>query len=587
MESEFSRSFTFRILVCRRWRVMVFRLASTLRPELELFTQITPPKPNPPTVSQLLGANNPMNLFSINALKIGNLDGEEHVVVLTDAGQAILYSTAAIIRDQERRSGNEKLPPDFTPIYVLQVERSAWGVDMHDAEKLLVVTDNSRTITIFRLGYSNNWEATFERKQKKRQREREMSSDVYSSSAFSSDASESQLPRLRRRKRERSHLLSGGPHIKRARDSLAFRRVIKHADDNNMPSVRFLEIPLRSSSTDVIEVQVCVMTTSIDGDVKVWDINTLRCISNSIFQDKKGWSCLALYKHDFTPVRSINLISGMKEFDEVQNAGSITGMSRYTKDASIILTYPVKSSSPYMTVTKRRRRENCLDGEYPFELYEDPVDAVFDSEITVDATGRHQHYEDSIEDMIPGHARSYATLTSADVHPVVPFEERSKKYNFDDIVLFNSSLYQARLVDFKDGMEHLANICPAVFGKRVPMESFTASFDRLNMSISIPELACILVASQEGQICVCKLCQVESGEIGMKQEYIIREKSSVTSTNILLGMGVVSVTTDGEDLSRRFLLILVYFDGTVATYQLQRASSGAQEDVDNIHDLIF
>ncbi|KAK9492228.1 CRT10-domain-containing protein [Lipomyces doorenjongii] len=574
-------------------KIKVFRIASPARPELVLFTQLTPPKPNPPTISQILGANNPMNLFSINALKIGTLGGEEHLVILTDAGQAIVYSTTSILRHQENSGETAK---DTTPVFVLQVERSAWGVDLYDRERLIVVSDNSHTITVFKLGFSDKWDPHNEKqraqRRQKRQREGGSSSEEYASgnASASANASDANGRQNRQHKHHRHHkhqlYKSSARQTKRTRDSEAFTRIIHNAHDNNIPNVRFVDVPIRDPTTNVTTTQVCVLSASIDGDVKLWDINTMRCICGSLFLDKKGWSCLPLWKHDFALVPNINVISGMKPLTD--DVDPTTGRSLHKPDSDLIISYPVKSRSPYMTTTRRKIVENeDSDDVYPYMMYEEVTDVLEDREAQIYVTSMNRmNYEHNILDPRPGQPPP-DTPSSYDDNPMLTAEERKSGYILDDLIVFHSTLYQARLVAFKEGEQYLANICPAVFGKRIPIENFTASFDRLNMAVVIPELACVIVASQEGLVSIFKLCKTDDGHIGLKQEYVIAERKKVSSNNTLLGLDVSAVETDGSDLSRRFVLFLMYLNGTVVTYQLRRNDIGMIDEVQDVDDLVF
>ncbi|KAK9326305.1 CRT10-domain-containing protein [Lipomyces orientalis] len=568
-------------------KIKVFRIASPARPELVLFTQIAPPKPNPPTISQILGANNPMNLFSINALKIGTLGGEEHLVILTDAGQAIVYSTSSILRHHDEENAGD-IAKDTMPVFVLQVERSAWGVDLYDRERLVAVSDNSHTITVFKLGFSDKWDPREDQRRlhRRQKRQREPGSSDHDASEYASDANGRQRQKQHRHHTNKPLYRSSAPQTKRTRDSEAFTRVVHNAHDNNIPNIRFVDVPVRDPATDVTTTQVCVLSASIDGDIKLWDIRTMRCISGSLFLDKKGWSCLPLSKHDFALVPNSNVISGMKPLTD--DVDPTTGRTLHKPDSNTIISYPVKSRSPYMTTTRRKRREDAdSDDDYPYMMYEEVTDALEDYEARIYITSMNRrNYEHNILDPRLGQPAP-DTPSSYDDNPMLTTEQRKAGYILDDLVLFHSTLYQARLVAFKDGEQQLANICPAVFGKRIPIENFTASFDRLNVSLVVRELACVIVASQEGLVSIFKLCKTESGDIGLKQEFVIAERKKFSSNNTLLGLDVCAVETDGSDLSRRFMLFLAYLNGTVVTYQLRRNDVGVVDDVNDVEDLVF
>ncbi|KAK9454910.1 hypothetical protein V1511DRAFT_451012, partial [Dipodascopsis uninucleata] len=454
-----------------------------------------------------------LDLFSINLLKIGFLGNEEFVVILTDAGQAILYSTVAVLRN-----------PSVEPIYVLQMERSAWGADFHDQGRLLAVSDNSRCITLFKLGVDNK--------------------------------------KARRHQQKHSRMNSEDSSI--GYENNDFKRVISNAHNNNIPCVKFCDIKQGSSQ------KICILSTSIDGDCKLWDVATLRCISDAMFRDKKGWSCLALSTADF-----VNISGGFEE---------ITGISegRPSHLGKTLISYPVKSSNPFVRLLRRRWRRHGSDdgenqGQIPYEMYEEDIEPLYDFEVRIEhaLSSRYQEESRLIGGLDDSFYSSESRMSSAGASQEPQPEEISvqerKKYNLEEISILHLSLYQSRLVSFcgEEKEARVANICPSVFGVRKPIEHFSASFDRLNMAISIRELSIVVVASQEGRVSIFRLCRA-GDEIGLKQEKIIDECGIGHTNNVLLGIDVCAVATESPDMSRRYLLCLVHLDGTVGIYEIRR-----------------
>ncbi|KAK9446564.1 CRT10-domain-containing protein [Limtongia smithiae] len=606
-------------------RVKVFRMTSLTRADLLPFTQLLPPKSSTPTVSQLLGANNPLNLFSINNLRIGTLGGEEYVAILTDAGQCVIYATAAVMRAYQAVGGDGGAAAgrEIVPVETLQVAKSAWGVDFCDRERLIAVSDNSRSITIFKLGYSTK----SENQQRRRQRAQFSGEE---GDATPADTSESTM--IAGKKRQWKHTMgrlhSSAPRVRRTPDAMMYKRVIEFAHDNNIPCIKFVDLALQpgaiqpmatttpaqahrerrrpSTRATTTTTQVCIMSTSIDGDVKIWDLSTLECVTGVVFSDKKGWTTLPLWKHNFTLVPSVDIFCGVKTDNTSRVAPSTADTPAGTADLSryprLSISYPVKSRSPFMTVPRRRRRTGSIpEGECPYEVYEDMLSPLFDFEASVDPSARPMHYELGPIAAQQQHTPllAQASRSSYFAHPIMPPHARDARYDVRNFVIFHSSLYQARLIGFDPSCDpYLENICPSVFGTRAPVENFTASFNRLNMTLPIPELGCVVVASQEGLISVFKLCRTEGdeheeGRFGMKQEIVLTESKNVNSSNTLLGMDVRPVveanTTNGEDTDfrRRYVLFLVFLNGGVAAYELRRHANALMAEVADIDEFVI
>ncbi|KAK9459083.1 CRT10-domain-containing protein [Lipomyces oligophaga] len=601
-------------------KAKVFQITSQTQPILKYVTQITPPKTSPPTNSQMLGANNPLNMFSINCLRIGFLGGEEHLALLTDAGQAHIYAIADIIphADKEGSFGAD-IAREVQPVEILQVDKSAWGVDLYDRERLVAVSDNSRSITIFKLGYSVERIANREY-QKPSNAELctcRISADRDSKESIEGEASVSKrirrsdcpihheaLPLIGSRSvsptEEPAHR-SSTPQVRHAPDPLQYVRKICYAHDNNIPCIQFLEMPLRQSPgssgssrtalpdgvADNVTTQVCIMSTSIVGDVKVWDLNTLECIAGSGFSKKKGWSTQPLWAHDFLSVNDSDIITGARPYrpdSATSEVPSKLTIHLPNADPKLVISFPVKSRSPYMTRQKPNNKHHLtgVDGTYEAPISEVVRQPVFEFELNIDPAKRPADEYSSDQVYLRGEA-----LPSSYVrNPVMQPEKRHEKYIMDDFLILHTSLYQARLVGFhaEDSKDYLANLCPSVFDARSPIENFTASFDRLNLTTVIRELACVIIASQEGMLSIFKACKVDqTGQLGLKQEYIISQVDHSHENNTLLGIGVLPVAAEQKDFSRRFILFMIYIDGTVVTYLLSRK---ANDDL-RVEDYVF
>ncbi|KAK9480491.1 CRT10-domain-containing protein [Lipomyces japonicus] len=482
--------------------IKIYQTVSINRPELRYLAQIIPPIPSPPTTAQLLGANNPLNVGSINQLKVGTIGGEEFVAVLTDAGQAIVYSIAAIMFDYQR-TGIVDTFKLAKPDYIFQVEQSAWGIDFHDEEKLIAISDNSRSISIFKIGFTEKHYCT--------------STETFYSQEF--------------------------------------KRVIVNAHDNNIPCISFTELPYSSKKQAERKI-IAILSVSIDGDFKVWDLQTLQFITGGGLRGKKGWSCLPLFKNYFVDVESTTQITGVESCDKFPTIHQTYSRSDSVMRAGrpIVVSYPVKSRNKCMTVIKHSLRgSRALSFQLAVPLF------YIESRINPIGVSRSPDSDNM----------SAPELTSK--KKMVPKISKQEMSEFDlkNFVFLHTSLYQARLIGFNERLPHTESICPAVFGNRRPLERFTGFPDRLNMSLLIKEFSCIIIASQDGSVSVFKLCKFQD-QIGLKQEYVISARPTTSETSSLLGMAMAPFTNESGEMISRFILFLVFGDGAVTTYVIRR-----------------
>ncbi|KAK7208066.1 CRT10-domain-containing protein [Myxozyma melibiosi] len=589
-------------------KIKVFKMLSSSRPELTLFTQLTPPKTNPPTRTQILGANNPMDLFCINALRMGSLGGEEHFAVLTDAGQCHVYATSAILRGHDKEGAGERAR-DMLPIETLQVEKSAWGVDFHDRECLVAVSDNTRSITVFRLGIKEaleNWDhGKAQRDHTRRRQETEdfdtdysAGSDVMATASASaaqatttdpgeasSSSGSSSRPKTKRT-RGSDELRPHEPQNKRNLDLAKFKVRIVEAHDNNIPCIQFMDIPLRESNGRVA-YRACISSTAIDGDLKLWDVNTKECIASAAFPNKKGWHTKILWRHDFLNVANSDVITNVKR-ESFKTVDPVT-LAHTETDPRLVLSFPTKSHNPYMNIFFRHQRHDS-----PFKIYDSAGTPLSAFETVIDSSTRPTMLsQERLDAEFLGVPTSQVSATPSAylLHPTMSDKKRNETYIIDDLIVYHGSLYQTRLLDFSpdNGEMQLCNMCPTVFGTRVDYEKFSASYDRLNMAITIRELACLIVATQQGSVSIFKCCRVDdTRQAGLRQEYVIGRVKNSGSTNPLIGLDVAVVDSQADAYHRRYLLFVVFINGTVETYEIGRSRNAASgDDVLDFEEHVF
>lgn len=466
------------------------------------------------------------------------------------------------------------------------MEKSAWGIDFHDKQCLVAISDNARAITIFRLGIKDaldRWDRGKALRDSARKRqESEDFGGVYEAGVESSSLS-SQSGKRVRGDENRQSAASG----RRTTDFMQTKIIIAEAHDNNIPCVQCLDVPLRTHDGQTIS-QPCILSTSIDGDVKLWDLATKECIAGAAFPNKKGWNIKALWLHNFLNVDDSNIISSVN-----RDIFSMTNPATHSKlepPPGLVVSFPIKSRNPFMNVIIRHWQRPISQRE----VYERTEMPMLEFELEIDPSTRPKLFsQERLDAEFLGLPVSElpATPSSYMLHPIMTHEQRHEKYIINDLVIYHGSLHQSRLIGFQPDTsgEYLANICPTVFGSRTDYEKFTASCDRLNMALTIPELACVIAGSQQGTVSVFKCCRVEeTGELGIKQEYVLGEANRRGGSNTMIGMGAFKVETQSDNYDRRYLLFLVFINGTVETYEIKRAKSTTiADDILDVEELIF
>ncbi|KAL8856798.1 MAG: hypothetical protein Q9178_006635 [Gyalolechia marmorata] len=100
----------------------------------------------------LRGYLDPGHPHSINHLVVADLGLEELVIVVTDDGDVVAYTTR-LIRNEINRHGSAYNTPAFhsviKPYFLRNVGKSAWGIAVHQEARLIAVSCNSTKIHVF------------------------------------------------------------------------------------------------------------------------------------------------------------------------------------------------------------------------------------------------------------------------------------------------------------------------------------------------------------------------------------------------------------------------------------------------------
>lgn len=127
---------------------------------------------------------------------------------------------------------------------------------------------------------------------------------------------------------------------------------------------------------------------------------------------------------------------------------------------------------------------------------------------------------------------------------------------------------ESRLGLFRASGLHCCSASTDLFDLELPSNESTKWCNRIQVSIVVPELSCVIAATQLGIVTIMRLCSYR-GVYGMRQEHIF--------PNCLLIIGeshmriIVGLSLRDRSLGvgqKRFILYVVYSDGLVLAYKL-------------------
>lgn len=147
-------------------------------------------------------------------------------------------------------------------------------------------------------------------------------------------------------------------------------------------------------------------------------------------------------------------------------------------------------------------------------------------------------------------------------------------------------------------------VCQQALRQKIPPRLRHPSMERLNMVLQIPELGIVAIACQAGRVALLTMTKkVKNDQFGFRIEWLLpfqtQEEAGKRPDVALLGMAIGpvqgcgktsgSVTNEPRDSkglingTRRFRLMLTYYDHTILSYEIWRAvadsGSGIQDRI--------
>ncbi|KAI9669844.1 MAG: hypothetical protein M1817_004585 [Caeruleum heppii] len=495
----------------------------------------------------LTGYIDPRHPHAVNTLLLDDLGKEEIVVCACDDGDVVAYHTRAI-SDAIRRMADGDVSPiadcgAVKAFFNENVGKSAWGVAIHSAARMLAVSSNTHLITVFTFALS--------------QPEPDPRSD-----AFGEDC----VPHRGTREIHDWAAISPHPDIRRSRTRNV--RITLSGHRENIPNIAFYNSRRYSDHQ-------YLASTDISGALVIWDVWERRAERRIAFNaeirsalvhnqpqpphwavSERGWGVSCLDLSAFKVASCVPEVFGCEGYPqrnktEHGNPWDITCSVRQVADSSSehpafathndAATLPVSVDQVDVPMLEDFLEGESVDGddsedemngtlgdqflaEYELAAGTIDEDETGEQTDTVNATSTmvgtqtlwESYHNDSPEVMAahsPGTPPSIASAVTVATEPELNMasttktEESPKPFSglFENFAILHSSDKHIRILD-------TCSFEPVVLCRR-PLEQaipFSVSihlrqFERMNMLVPIPELGIVVVASQQGRAAILSL----------------------------------------------------------------------------------
>ena len=571
----------------------------------------------------LLGELDFAHAHAINQIVVGDLGNEELLVCVCDDGDVVAYATrtlATLVEDAQNR-GSSRLNEagKIRTFFHRNVGRSAWGIAIHKAGRLIAVSANSKIVTVFAFALGS-----------------ESSSHSDSDDDDDKWLSNSTVPFLGTVEWEKRRHLGAIPWnmgeeylpAEPAQRSFSNFEISLSGHGANVPNVAFCNAEDDPTGR-------YLASTDIDGRTYIWDLWQGKGISKTLTTPAtRGWGVLCL------DLRSFRLTKGALETygcePKAHPAGwDISASRNYVKNAYNLP--PVSagfSSVPAPVLPFGMVYETELQAGLPLEL---------DDEDWVD--GDVEDNDDLGMDLTP-----YSGLQDFSSNPLPITAETQIVYNVIPVIEFTTkgphatncrgtdedrtgdpsmstsppptslpfSILQTTASDivFRSSALRATSVLlryPLAQNIRSKLHWLT-NHDRLNMTSQVPELGLVLVASQIGRVALLTLTRMRGTKhLAFRLDCILpskdQEERGERPMVPLLGMAVGPIqgreckaesggdgcSPDGRgeeawrlvEGSRRYRLMLYYSDHTVLSYELSRRLGNGSSGLGGDELLVF
>ncbi|KAL2855419.1 hypothetical protein BJY01DRAFT_204115 [Aspergillus pseudoustus] len=295
----------------------------------------------------------------INSILVDDLGREEVLLLVTDSGNVCGYRVEAIFSAMKRATEAGKTKPldgaEVDPFFLEFVDNSAWGIAIHKFARLIAVTANTGLVTVFAFALVGSVSGADDDLMSHPEGDNEFTDYGHTWIHIKSNEQFKQLRQLMPEKhRTRNIKLTYTGHF------------------SNIPSVSFLNCDLDPNGTWMV-------STDIDNKVLVWKVweslgpfnvyyfndDTFRTFPNTLRNDDRGWSVIALDPRTFHLLKSTEEACGgqpQRRVKDGQTVLDLTKLSSRVPDASRVYNYfpPAVKAEPEETVLPDFFGADCL-----------------------------------------------------------------------------------------------------------------------------------------------------------------------------------------------------------------------------------
>ncbi|MCJ1381031.1 hypothetical protein MMC17_004140 [Xylographa soralifera] len=511
--------------------------------------------PLPSTGLSDSGDINADNPHAVNHLKVGDLGNEELIVCTCDDGDVIALTTRSLAYELEQIEARR---PDFVsklrPFFHCSVGLSAWGIAIHKEARLIAISANTHQITVFAFALRQERSPDSQGVPQDSEAAEEIENEIYQHE----DGWQSAGPAGLNPDRSRDQILILGGHTA------------------NIPSISFC-------NTEDDPAGRYLISMDIVGTVAVWRIfegNHQYYTSQQIAEEHgipiprnavwHGWNLLCLDPRSFRPLKKEVEIFGCKalvnygdrSWDISRSQREVTDSSRWHPSSNVPT--PAGLLPLHLEVADDTRAEEEDEDSEEEDLDDDySSDEVVDDEMNIELLRENLRPSDPPSSNTAPTSTSTTTTATA---PPLPFLLLICSTTTPTLWSPNS-LSSAHPIP----ATHLTHM----LDQHIPAShAWLRQFDRLSMSLQIPFLGIVILASQAGRVALLTLTRHgRTPSCAFRLDWVLpfasQEQRGERPAAPLLGVAVGPVQGSGPQ-PKRWRLMLTYYDYSVLSYEIGR-----------------